>query len=62
MLNEPLLDSEVWAFLLSTGRTDALYPQDLVGGPEVKLKSNYPWLPLQGQFPQKDNLEGIIYY
>ena len=52
----------MWAFLLSTGRTDALYPQDLVGGPEVKLKSNYPWLPLQGHFPQKDNLEGIIYY
>lgn len=53
-------DLEVWAFLLSTERTDALYPQDLVGGPEVKLKSNYPWLPLQGQIPEKGNLEGII--
>ena len=55
-------DSEVHmgSLLVCTGRTNALYRQDLAGRPEVRPKSKYFWLPLQGQFCERDSLEGII--
>lgn len=53
-------DSEVWAFLPSTERTDALYPQDLVSGPEVKLSLDYPWLPLQDRSLRKAILKALL--
>lgn len=53
-------DSEVWASLLSTERTDALCPQDLVGGPEVKLKSDHPCFLYRDRSLRKTNLKALL--